>query len=166
MTGLRGSRPLTCLAIVVLAFATQLSLDPLLGGGPDAVDVPLLALLWFAAFDRLPRVIAIGGAIALARVLGGASSALAAAFPLALAVLWIRAARNTIDVRAPFRRVLVILVAIVLANLAHRIRWSTPWAGEFDDGFRGLAMGTLAAIVLFALLDQTRPALRSADYPM
>jgi len=166
MTALRGLRPVACLAILVLAFATQLALDPLLGGGPDAVDVPLLVLLWFASIDRWPRVLAVGGAIALARVLVGASSAVSVALPLGIAVLWVRAARHTIDPRELGRRAALVLVALSLANLAHRLRWSTPWAGTLDDGATGLVLGILSALMLFAILDQARPLLRSADYPM
>jgi len=166
MTGLRALRPISCLLILALALATQLALDPLLGGGPDAVDVPLLVLLWFASIDRWPRVLALGGAIALARVLAGASAPFAVVLPLAIAVLWVRAARHTIDPRELGRRAVLLAVGLSLASLVHRLRWSTPWAGTLDDAAFGLAVGTLSGLLLFAILDRTAPLLRSADYPM
>jgi hypothetical protein len=166
MTALRGLRPLVCLVILSLAFATQLALDPLLGSGPDAVDLPLLVLLWFATVDRWPRILAIGSAIALARVLAGASSPFSVLLPLAVAVLWIRAARHTVDPRELGRRAALVGVALALASAAHRIRWSTPWAGTLDDWAYGIVLGSLSALLLFAILDRTAPLLRNADYPM
>jgi hypothetical protein len=166
MSAMRGFRPIACLAIIALAFATQIVLEPLLGSGPDAVDVPLLVLLWFASLDRWPRVLAVGGAIGLARVLGGVSSVAAVAVPLALAVIWVRAARHTIDPRELGRRAALVAVALTIANLAHRLRGSTPWAGTLEEGAIGLVLGILCALLLFAILDQTAPLLRSADYPM
>ena len=163
---MRGSRPIATISILALAEGPQWSLEPLLARGADAVDIPLLVLVWFALIDRLPRVLAIAAAILALRWGLGASSAGAVLVPLLGALLWVRLARSWIDPRDRSRRLAIVLGAVAVATWLHRLLWSVPWSGTFDAYATGLLLGTLAAALLYPILDLTPPLLRSADYPM
>lgn len=159
-------RLFTCGAIVLLASLTQIATAPLLGGGADAVDIPLLVLIWFALVDRWPRIVIVGTSLVILRVAFGASGLPAVAIPLLAAVLWVRFVRRGIDPRDPVRRITIVLSALIVAGLAHRILLSVPWAGEIDGWATGLVIGTIASVLINPILDLTAPLLRSADYPM
>ncbi len=166
MTTLRGARPAACLLLIALATATQISLAPLLAGGADSVDVPLILLLWFAGVDRWSRVVAIGGVIVISRLIGGASAPLPVILPLAAATLWMRFARHGVDPRDPGRRIALVAIALVVASLVQRLHHASPWNGAIDSWATGVLLGTVAALLLFPVLDLTTPLVRSADYPM
>ncbi len=163
---MKGSRPVPCALLIGLAIATQISLGSLVGGGVDAVDIPLLLLLWFSLVDRFGRVLAVGVAIGGTRLLWGVSPPIEVFAPLATGVLWIRFARNGVDPRDPGRRIALVTLALALAGFTHRFLWSVPWSGSVDAWAEGLLIGTLSAILLFPILDQTVPFVRSATHPM
>ena len=114
---MKGSRPLPCALLICFAIATQVALGPVAGGGCDALDVPLLLLLWFALVDRFGRVLAIAGAIGASRLMWGVSTPVEVFAPLASAVLWIRFARNGVDPRDAGRRIALVTFALAIGDL-------------------------------------------------
>ena len=163
---MKGTRPISCALVLILATATQLSLDPLLGGGVDAVDVSLLLLLWFALVDRTGRVLILTAVVGSSRLIGGASSAIEVFLPLLAAIAWTRFARGGIDPRDNVRRIAIVAGALAFANWTHRAIWEVPLTGSVGPAATGLLMGTFCAIVLFPILDRLVPLLRSATHPM
>lgn len=163
---MKGSRPLPCALLICFAIATQVALGPVAGGGCDALDVPLLLLLWFALVDRFGRVLAIAGAIGASRLMWGVSTPVEVFAPLASAVLWIRFARNGVDPRDAGRRIALVTFALAIAGVTHRVLWSVSFQATVDTWAQGLLIGTIGAILLFPILDQTIPFVRSATHPM
>ena len=163
---MKGSRPFSCFLVLVLATATQFSLTPLLGGGVDTVDVPLLLLLWFALIDRTGRVLLLTAAVGASRLIGGVSSPLEVYLPLLAAIAWTRFARGGIDPRDNVRRIAIVAGALAFAHWTHRALWDVSFTGSVAPAATGLLLGTFCAIVFFPILDRLVPLLRSATHPM
>ena len=163
---MRAIRPTYCLLVLALGMAMQWSLTPLFAGGPSTVDITLLILIWFALIDRVDRVILLLLLVVILRTIYGVSPPLMVALPLSAALIWTRAARRFVDSRDDVRRIVITLGALFIAGLLNSVLLTGHWTRDFYGILAGVAYSSIAGILLFPILDELIPFLRSPRYPM
>ncbi len=163
---MRSIRPFYCILVLTLGMAMQWSLAPLLVGGPCTVDFTLLILIWFALIDRVERVTLLLLVVIVLRTIYGVATPVEAALPLISGLIWTRFARRFVDSRDDIRRIVISLGAILIAGLLNSILLSEYWIQDIDQMVAGVIYSLIAGIMLFPILDELIPLLRSPRFPM
>ena len=151
--------------LLVLALLTSAAYSRPLGPSVLVADPTLVFLAWICLVDRWPRILAVLGGLLLYRWSGTIAHPIEVWAPPILMVLVIRIIRLGISPFDRWRRLAIVVPALLSAGLISQ--WlvashlSRGWPGFFEDGLLAL----MVAAVMMPLLDMTRPILKSARYP-
>ena len=152
--------------LLLLCMATDLALRPLVSWGGATPDPPLLLVLWLAHSEPRARVHGVLLALVAARVLWGIDGVVAAWLPAAIAVELVLLARRRILIRDPVVRLVVLSCVAGITVALDRVVHLRAWQGELWS-LVGLGTGLAAlwGLLLFPILDATRPILHHHDRP-
>ena len=148
-----------------LALLSSSVYAPLLGSAVFVADPAFVLLAWICLVDRWPRILLVSVAIFCFRIGNTIASPLEVLGPLISIVLVVRLVRSSISPHDRWRRMFIIIPALLLAGFTCRQSMASDLEWGFSGFFADGALAFIVAAIMFPLLDLTRPLLKSARYP-
>ncbi|MEM7166224.1 MAG: hypothetical protein AAF581_12210 [Planctomycetota bacterium] len=157
--------PLT--ALMSLCLLTDLIYRPLWDQRLATPDVPILFILWLASIDRRQRVYSVVIVLGALRSFCSVDTLPMPWLPLIVMVEAQFIFRGWVHLRTPFRRLPVVASTIAIGTALNGYLLTNHYGADLWLTTATAALySTLAAAIIFPILDFFAPLLRSHRYPM